>query len=140
MSKELEALEWLETKCYVESPQDEKFEECVKIIKQFLQRLEAIDNASPSEALECLKKVNDYLSNVYDYKEIKEEIQKDINTIKQALIKAQEQENILNIIEKKNVNINLIKRYDNVHDYNECMYWNYTYLTQEEFELLKAYF
>ena len=42
--------------------------------------------------LEYLDKVNNYLNDVYDYKEIKEEVRKDINTIKQALLKAQEQE------------------------------------------------
>ena len=57
--------------------------------------LEAIDNSTPSEALECLEKVSDYLNNVYDYKEIIEEVKKDIDTIKQALLKQQEPKHYL---------------------------------------------
>lgn len=59
------------------------YEKC----KERLIRLAKIDNSKPSEALECLDKVNNYLNDVYDYKEIKEEVRKDIDTIKQALLR-----------------------------------------------------
>ena len=55
--------------------------------KQALQRLEAIDNANPSEALEELFKTT-YFGSAEEYKKI----DNCYNTIKQALIKAQEQE------------------------------------------------
>ena len=94
MSKVLESLERLAM------PDELHIKECKKlgigltedydVVEQALKRLESIDNANPSEALECLEKVSDYLNNVYDYKEIIEEVRKDIATIKQALTKAQE--------------------------------------------------
>lgn len=94
MSKVLESLERLAM------PDELHIKECKKlgigltedydVVEQALQRLESIDNASPSEALECLEKVSDYLNNVYDYKEIIEEVRKDIDTIKQVLLKVQE--------------------------------------------------
>ena len=89
MNKEyLEALDWLEEKCYVENPQAEKFEECCKIIRQFLHRLEAIDNAEPSEALECLE----FICKILNEKriDVKWLFKNDYTTIKQALLKAQE--------------------------------------------------
>ena len=74
----------------------------LKSVKQTLQRLEAIDNAKPSEALGCLNdfiednknsievsKANNYKT---DYLEIKK---RKLDIIKQALIKAQEQEKVI---------------------------------------------
>lgn len=72
------------------------YEKC----KERLIRLAKIENLNPSEALEKLDKINDYLNDVYDYKEIKEEVRKDIDTIKQALLKSQEQEKEIAYIEK----------------------------------------
>lgn len=48
-----------------------------------------------AEVLDCIERINDYLNNVYDYKEIKEEIQKDVNTLKQALQRLDKYEQIL---------------------------------------------
>lgn len=87
--------------------------EMYKTIKQALQRLEAIDNAKPSEALEMLKGV-EYVADVLkvnhkigsrdianqEIKEMVDRLNYRIPTIKQALIKAQEQENIFSIIKK----------------------------------------
>ena len=84
----------------------EKAQKYFDIIEQALQRLEAIDNAKPSEAFECLNKIVESFNEtttgmnglgevvvtndlIYGFKE-------ELNTIKQALVKAQEQE-------KKNV-------------------------------------
>lgn len=79
------------------------------IIEQALQRLEAIDNTKPNKALEELE---NYLFNEWkqnhvnigcDYK-LEAELDKQLNNlkhIKQVLIKAQEQENILNLIKAK---------------------------------------
>jgi len=94
MNKEyLEALDWLEEKCYVENPQAEKFEECCKIIRQFLHRLEAIDNAEPSEALECLEDICKILNEKRI--DVKWLFKNDYTTIKQALLKAQEPKHYL---------------------------------------------
>lgn len=101
------------------------------------------------EALKCLEKVNDYLNNVYDYKEIKEEVRKDIDNIKQALLKAQEQEckaKLFNIIKDKNLLIdtvhNQIFRYS--EDYSSyCKLFKMyrlnekNLLNKEEFDILK---
>lgn len=46
---------------------------------------------------------------------------------------------VLWIIKEKRVDIFRITQCHNVHDYNECVYWNYTYLTKEEFDTLKRW-
>ena len=98
MSKEyLEALERLycSGNLQLDYVLNNKHKQDYEIIEKALQRLESIDNAKPSEALKCLEKANDYLNNVYDYKEIKEEVRNDIETIKQALLKSQEQKKVI---------------------------------------------
>lgn len=75
------------------------------IIKSNLQRLESIDNANPSEALECVEefiednknsievsKANNYKT---DYLEIKK---KKLIIIKQALLKAEKEHNSVNLL------------------------------------------
>ena len=90
-SKEKQALDEL----YDVAGNIQNLKEDYIILKTVLNRLESIDNSNPSEALECLERIKDYLSNVYDYKEIIEEVKKDIDTIKQALLKAQEPKHYL---------------------------------------------
>lgn len=104
-----------------------------------LKRLESIDNTEPSEALEGLQHIKKYYvpepcsSTTYDY----------LETIKQALLKAQEQEKVIDLIkELKRLgdNINDILEYDTYEDYiNSKWDWSYE-LTEEEFDLLKRYF
>ena len=60
-----------------------------KLLQQALKRLEAIDNANPSEALECLKQIEDIIETKIGLGVVNAYI---INIIKQALEKAQEQE------------------------------------------------
>lgn len=52
-------------------------------LKKALQRLESIDNAKPSEALELLGLLNDYFLNMIPYQDW-------VNTIKNYILKAQE--------------------------------------------------
>ena len=139
----------------------------LKSVKQTLQRLEAIDNAKPSEALGCLNdfiednknsievsKANNYKT---DYLEIKK---RKLDIIKQCILKAQEQEKenarkdnlikyyeslirehqqILKIIKEKNVDIYELQECENVEQYNKkCDYWG-VQLTKEEFDLLKRW-
>ena len=132
----------------------DKYPKQIKILKQALQRLEAIDNANSSKALKYVNgKIADLEDDLQHYtmvdkdkcKEfyIRENL-KQLNTIKQALIKAQEQENVLEIIKEKKVDIwkfidNGIFNYS-YDDYYFC--WNYyscKKLTQEEFDLLKSW-
>ena len=90
MTKELEALKRgiLEFEKELEDDcNNEWLKRVVAGMKKCYQRLEAIDNSNPSEALECLEYLycnpTDYNSN---------DRAKDYDTIKQALLKAQEQE------------------------------------------------
>ena len=109
------------------------------ILKQALQRLEAIENANPSEALECLEQ----LAEMADKCWVSCDVHKWKNTIKQALIKAQEQEKVLKIIKEKNVDVYILNDLGTLEEYNEWVlkkYGTYYQLTKEEFELLKEYF
>ena len=60
------------------------------IMEKALYRLESIDNANPSEALECLKKITDTFGCDMAYYH-----SNSIETVKQSLIKAQEQAEII---------------------------------------------
>ena len=62
------------------------------IVREELQRLESIDNATTSEALECLENL---FSNVVSTTYSRESSLKDFNTIKKVLIKEQEQKQYL---------------------------------------------
>jgi len=61
-----------------------------EVLKQALQRLEAIDNSDPSEALESL----DYLHNskIYEYDDDDEYFIDNYRVVEAALLKAQEAE------------------------------------------------
>lgn len=63
----------------------EKAQKYFDVIEEALQRLESIDNANPSEALECLEKVYSRLPQ-WDLSRNVDQC----NIIKQALLKAQE--------------------------------------------------
>ena len=106
MNKGLKALETIDQ--YVDKDYDYcqrgDYDEDYKVIEQELQRLESIDNAKPSEALETLRNmligngcndsINDYVDNL-------------ILPIKQALIKAQEKEELFDYISKFIVNVEI---------------------------------
>ena len=159
MSKEyIEALDWLEEKCYVESPQAEKFEECCKIIRQFLHRLESIDNANPSEALECLEKLkgmeissmpfsDEYGTQEVDLNDIRKvgsQLNTDFReytaTIEQALLKAQKEHKALEIIKEKSVDVFRIYYYVTSNKIIELEeYRRDRNLTEDEFNLLKEW-
>ena len=123
------------------------------IIEQALQRLESIDNANPSEALvyiNSLIKENDYDIKNQNNTGFDIDTQKKwvkylnnklslLNSIKQALLKAQENEKVLEIIINKNVDFDTLTDSEALDDYNSKMNWSYRRLTQEEFDLLKRY-
>ena len=109
MSKELEALERLAM------PDEIHIKECKKlgigltedyeIIEQALNRLEAIDNANPSEALKEIGTLRGF--NKVELKDDKN-VNKSLDVIKQALLKTQELEKELE--EYKKLNLPLLKK------------------------------
>lgn len=111
-------------------------------IKQALQRLETIENAKPSEALEdTLKYIAIDLE--YDDNPFLRDMYYGLLQVKQALLKAQEQEKELKafeIIKKKKVNV--IRLFTNGFDIDlyHSNLRDELKLTQEEFELLKEAF
>lgn len=99
------------------------FEDDCKLVDEALERLESIDNSNPSEALECLEKLkgmeissmpfsDEYGTQEVDLNDIRKvgsQLNTDFReytaTIKQALLKAQEQEKENELLKE------IIKRY-----------------------------
>ena len=109
-----------------------------KNVDEALLRLEAIDNANPSEALEELEKFTDFYDTRYNRVCINAH-----DTIKQTLIKAQEQEKILSIIKEKRVDMFILESVSCASVYNATLEKdfykvdNYRFLTDEDFDSLK---
>ena len=126
-------------------------------MKRCYQRLKAIDNAKPSEALECWNYIK---AIIPEWARKKDEKHPDIlEPIKQVLLKAQEQEKVLEILKsKKYIPLEQInpKFWDNEEDYDETVDYEFYLwlceeeceyvvkeeqkLTREEFELVKRYY
>lgn len=143
MSKELEEFEemynWIYCNTGTTYEDDVKLDKIRKNVKSALQRLESIDNANPSEALECLERFFNSRkiyepNNTFVFDCITR-----LNSIKQALIKAQEQEKVLEIIFKKTVGIFQLSCCKNVYEYNDLKFNDNEKLTEEEFDLLKRW-
>lgn len=139
MSKELEIVRKLQH-CGVE-----EYRVALEQVEKILLEYEQIKNANPSEALEDLDKMVNQVYQVDDDFELYHD------KVKQTLLKAQEQEKVLEIIKKKcvgNDNLYLVKTSINYKQYlgtaklgidnivNINLKEN-DLLTQEEFELLK---
>lgn len=135
--------------------QFERAQEYFDIIEEALQRLQDIDNMNPNEALGYMKSLFKSWENLAkkekDSLEIKEvEIEKyffreNYDTIRQAFIKAQEQEDkskAFDLINEKDIDVKLLKwAYPSVEAYNtkvrmEKDYWWRKELTKEEFEFI----
>ena len=80
------------------------------LIETALKRLEAIDNASPSEALECLENfIDECQTEMYNYAELQNGYQyekyqyrkEQLETIKQALITKSKKELAFDVIKEK---------------------------------------
>ncbi len=172
MSKEyLEAFKNLKQELYYSPNQIPDIDKWHEIIDEALQRLEAIDNSNLSEVSfiwlnQRIIRLEDDLQHyimVEKDKALASITEKELNhltAIKQALLKAQEQEKVLSIIKKKclyNDNLNYVAVCINYDMYKEKMSkkhdtvvvktnWNdkvlldcLKLLTQEEFELLKRW-
>ena len=110
MSKELKAFENI-MRIYGETNSLEGTYNDFLTIKKALQRLDQIENAKPSEALKCLEYIGElcyveagdaeedcvlYAKNYIGF-----------DTIKNYILKAQEQKKVLEIINNKQVDVNL---------------------------------
>ena len=107
----------------------------------WLKELQAIKESNPSEALKDLENLS-YFKSIYDT-ELYVLDTEEFTNIKQALVKAQEQEKMLKIIFEKNVDILelrlLIKHHNDrmaLKLYNR-QYKKEWQLTEEEFNTLK---
>ena len=152
MSKGLEALYRIaNAKNHFKYDTLELVDKDFQIVQQELQRLESIDNSKPSEVLKKLEMLSDCAeamkeapsSNWIEYANNETELDYQLwiayEDLKQYILKLQEQEKVLEIIVKKNVDILLIKNKDNVNQYNEYIEDEDDRLTQEEFDLLKRW-
>ncbi len=162
MSKQLEALEHI----YYGS---QGYGETDKYYEYLKNYLESIDNANPSEALEDLEKIKGMEISAMPFKDdcgiqevdlndirkvgsqLNTEFREYTNTIKQSLIKSQEQEKILSIIKEhlsfkddsftypennqEKVQLSIVVESKDT----ECTI-HINFKKQEEFELLKRYF
>lgn len=99
MSKELEALKRMAEYRFeergIERDDGTNFDEDFEIIENGLKHLEAINNANPSDALDCLEEIGFVPLNEccgYPYTRISDEYDEDFKTIKNYILKSQEQE------------------------------------------------
>ena len=112
-------------------------EDEIKDVQLAIDKFKQIDNTNPSEALENLESIALWSS---DYDDVGcYNFEKEYNIIKQVLLKAQEQDQVLEIIKKKNVMAFLLKVCKSIDEYNFHTSEK-DELTQEEFDLLKRYF
>lgn len=138
--KELEALERLAM------PDELHIKECKKlgigltedydVVEQALLELQAIKEANPSEALECLEALE---QDIKDRVILAEDRQLKIcAVIKQALLKAQKEHNALEIIKKtKNIKVSFYENGSGKHYKIEFDKTRNQTITEEEFNLLK---
>ena len=83
-------------------------------------------------------------SNPFDeeYYTITDDMPEEVEIVEQALIKAEEEHSVLEIIKEKRVNVDMLMTVKDVNIYNgfACNSGEYRRLTQEEFDLLKETF
>lgn len=115
-------------------------------LKSLIERLEAIENSNPSDAMECFKRVWNDINAHNDYRQDF----KDLRIIENYILKSQIQEKALKIIKEKYVHIpQLLCAFENQLELKNPLenYYNGQVginvpmpLTEEEFNLLKEYF
>lgn len=119
----------------------------IELLEKYLTELQAIKNINPSEALKLFEEFKGILLKNIVF--LDTDLQR-LNTIKQYILKAQEQEKVLKIIKEKYVHIpQLLCAFENqLEEANPLeFYYNGQVginvpmpLTQEEFNILKEYF
>ena len=101
-------------------------------------RLESIDNANPSEALECVERIGAEKLARGELIRNDDKVEPYLNTIKQALIKAEKEHKALETIKEKCVDVFRINYYITSNRIIELEeYKRDRNLTEEELELLK---
>jgi len=126
------------------------------------KRMLAVDNANPSEALKCVDKLEQVIEEItISNADLRNTLKASVSLaiIKQSLLKAQEQEKVLDVIKNKRVNVaNLIDWFNNSRNtsyegylsdyYQEGWFIHFKdndgvdimyQLTQEEFDTLKRW-
>ena len=163
MSKELEALK------KVKYNSSKEVVEAFDVIEKGLQRLESIDNTNLSEAMKHFNHFEKWYDKICYHTVTSFQLDTDLSTIKQALIKTQTNEEILqkyyqegitldsvrvlkqerdnykkvlNIIKEKDVDIYILEGCKTVDEYNSKIVHivgETRELTEEEFDLLKRW-
>ena len=118
----------------------EELEELERLTEYF-EPYEDENNANPSEAMECLKSLDIQVRfmGILDIPSW----EKYLPTIKNYIIKSQEQEKVLKIIFEKGVDVGYLKTCKTLEEYNSNC-WNddedfNKKLTQEEFDEVKRW-
>ena len=148
MTKEKEAFDILLQ--HIETEADwsdyEKVKNAHKTVEEALKRLEALDNAEPSEALKCLEYIKSQSPICYDNDGKFYVFEKEFDTIKQALLQGQKEHRALEIIKNKPqaelscIQLGEIKTYEEYLEYTsvwELDLYGYMLYEEEEFDLLK---
>lgn len=114
------------------------FEDDCKLVEDALQELDGIKNSKPNDAMKYLE----VIGSVCPEEDVSaaEIFYEEYDTIKQYILKAQQQEKILSLINEKNVDIVELKRAETVEDYNLQLCGGISDpLTEEEFDTLKGW-
>lgn len=106
-----------------------------------LQRLKKIDNANPNEVLKHFNHFEKWYRKICYRVVTSFELDYDLETIKQYILKKQEQEKALNVIFEKGVDVGYLKTCKTLEEYNDNC-WDdkedfNKKLTQEEFNSIK---
>lgn len=147
MTKELESLSYVWYNYYTEElRQDdvEQIEKHLNVVQDGLKRLEAIDNANPSKAMEFVKilleenKNSIEVSKANNYKTDWIEARRtQLLNLQQALLKAQEMEKVLEILKPLCEVVETPVRKDRYLKINGVVV--YTFKSKEEFDTLKRW-
>ena len=141
----LEALGNIESALWDDNFHYQTHREDLEVIEQALERLKSIDTSNPNEVLKVFKEFKKIL--LENIVLLDTDLQR-LNTIEQSLLKAQEQEKVLKLIFKKNVDINEIKillaNLKHCDDAERCKRYNISRkvgykLKFEEFDLIKEW-
>ena len=107
------------------------FEDDCKLVDDALERLEEIDNANPSTALELVYLIEDHFAYTVPYEDW-------IKDIEKYILKAQKEHRALEIIKGKEVNMQVFNQCEDAETYNKVyIKQKDRQLTGEEFETLK---
>lgn len=121
----------------------EELKKAYKVIDESLHRLEDIDNSSPNEVMNELNEIIEYITEDKKVK-YKSTILFDCDIIKDYLLKAQENEKVLEIVNEIITTTedrlqDIILRCKDYEEYIGLWYWERE-LTEEEFNAIKRYF